>query len=117
MKAFDVLGAAKQLGGLEFKKLAEFNKGSVGVFHSDPGTSPWERHPADDEFLFVIQGSVEIIVLTDGGPTWTPLSAGSGFVVPRGLWHRHRVLSPLVELWVTPGETDHSDAEDPRTSV
>ena len=114
VKSFEIVGAAKDLKSLEFKKLAAFNRGSVGVFHSEAGISPWERHPDDDEFLFVLEGSVEIIVLTDGGPTWTAIQAGSGFVVPRGLWHRHRVTARLVELWATPGESEHSNAEDPR---
>jgi uncharacterized cupin superfamily protein len=117
MKAFDVIGSAKGLSGLEFKKLADFNRGSVGVFHSEAGISPWERHPSDDEFLYVLEGSVEIVVLTDGGPTWTRVDAGSGFVVPKGLWHRHRVPGPLVELYATPGESEHSHAEDPRTGA
>lgn len=116
MKAFNVSESAKEVKLGEFRTLATFNKGTVGVFRADVGLSPWELHPADDEFLFVIEGSVEIVVLTDGGPTWTKVDAGSGFVVPKGKWHRHRVPGPLVEMWATPGDTRHSNAEDPRTA-
>ena len=114
MKAFDVFGSAKDVKLGEFRKLANFSKGTIGVFRSDAGLSPWELHQNDDEFLLVIEGTVEIVVLTDGGPTWTRVDAGSGFVVPKGQWHRHRVPGPLVELWATPGDTKHSNAEDPR---
>lgn len=114
MKAFDVQSAIKGLQPLEFQKLADFNRGSLGVFRSEPGLSPWERHPGDDKLIYVLEGSVEIIVLTDGGPTWTAVPAGSGFVVPRGLWHRHRTAATVVELRASPGEREQSMAEDPR---
>jgi len=52
--------------------------------------------------------------LTDQGAVQTAVSAGSIFIVPRGLWHRHTIRDRLVELFVTPGETEHSTAEDPR---
>ena len=39
------------LGSMEFHELAPFNQGSVGVFWCGAGTSPWERHPDDDELL------------------------------------------------------------------
>ena len=32
------------------------------------GQTPWERHPAGDELLHVIEGAVEVTVLTDDGP-------------------------------------------------
>jgi quercetin dioxygenase-like cupin family protein len=30
--------------------------------------SPWERHPTSDELLHVLEGEVEIILMTDDGP-------------------------------------------------
>jgi hypothetical protein len=41
--------------------------------------------------------------------------AGSVFVVPRGLWHRHRVGTKLTELYLTPGPSETSTADDPRS--
>jgi quercetin dioxygenase-like cupin family protein len=101
------------LSELEFKQLASFNKGGVGVFRTSAGVSPWERHPEDDEFLHVLDGEVQITVITPEGWRTSVVAAGSIFVVPRGLWHRHTIKEKLVELFVTPGETEHSTAADP----
>ena len=114
MPAHNLNAALEGLSDLQFKELARFNKGSVGVFRTGTGTSPWERHPDDDEYLHVLDGEVGITVLTDQGAVQTAVSAGSIFIVPRGLWHRHTIRDRLVELFVTPGETEHSTAEDPR---
>jgi len=55
-------------------------------------------------------------VLTDEGSEITTVAAGSVFVVPRGHWHRHRHTGLVKELYLTPGPSDMSFAEDPRVS-
>jgi len=105
--------ALRGLGDLQFKQLASFNKGAVGVFRTSAGASRWERHPDDDEFLHVLDGEVEITVITPEGWKTASVAAGAVFIVPRGLWHRHTIREHLVELFVTPGETEHSTAIDP----
>ena len=104
-------------GEIDFLELAAFNNGSVGVFRCGPGTSPWEHHPDDDELLYVLEGAVELTVLTEHGAITTLVEPGSAFVVPKGLWHKHHVAERLVEFYATPGGTVHSDAEDPRQGV
>ena len=79
------------------------------------GQTPWERHPAGDELLHVLEGAVEVTVLTDAGPVQRSVAAGSVLVVPRGAWHRQRAEEGVVLLFATAAETtDHSWAEDPR---
>lgn len=114
MHAHDIRAALDGLAVMKFHEFAKFNRGTVGMFRAGVGTSPWELHPDDDELLYVIEGEVEIEVLTDEGSRTTGVRAGSLFVVPRGHWHRHRVSQSLVEIYVTPGETRHSGADDPR---
>ena len=114
MEAHDIRATVEGLPEMEFHQIAPFNRGNVGVFRCSAGTSPWERHPEDEELLQVIDGEVDIEVLTDEGPVVTTVRAGSLFVVPRGLWHRHRVSTKLTELYLTPGPTDVSTADDPR---
>jgi mannose-6-phosphate isomerase-like protein (cupin superfamily) len=116
MGAYDIGSAFDDLGEVEFRTLATFNQGTIGVFWASTGTSPWERHPDDDELLQVVEGSVDIEVLTDEGSEITPVSAGSVFVVPRGHWHRHRHTGLVKELYLTPGASNMSFEEDPRTS-
>lgn len=73
-----------------------------------PGPHGGEVHPDGDELLYVVSGTMELI-LDDGdeetvGPeTTVVLRAGDAYVVPRGVWHRlePREASHLVH--VTPG--------------
>lgn len=113
MKAHDVGSLLAGIGELEFREIAAFNRGSVGLFRTTAGASPWERHPDDDELLHVLEGEVDLEVRTESSSVTTTLRAGSVFVVPRGLWHRHVVRERLTELYVTPGATEHSHADDP----
>lgn len=113
MKAHPLLATVDALDEMEFHELAPFNDGHVGVFWSSAGTSPWERHPDDDELLHVLEGEVVIRVMTEGGAVDTTVGVGAAFVVPKGLWHRHVVPERVKELYVTPGASEHSFADDP----
>jgi quercetin dioxygenase-like cupin family protein len=79
------------------------------------GLTPWERHPDGDELLHVIEGAVDVTVLTDEGPRQVGLDAGSVFVCPKGLWHRQLPRPSVTMLYGTP--TNHGEvsfADDPR---
>ncbi len=96
------------------KMLAAFNESTIGIVRFS-GRTPWERHPAGDELLHVLDGAVEVVVLTEAGPVQATVPAGSIFVVPRGLWHR-QVAAATTLLFATPTEgSEHSWADDPRT--
>jgi len=60
METHNIRSALDGLAEVEFGRLAAFNNGEVGVFWSASGTSPWERHPEDEELLQVIEGQVEV---------------------------------------------------------
>jgi quercetin dioxygenase-like cupin family protein len=125
MKAHDIraaLGGAPELtitanttaeeAGAAFPQLASFNDGGVFVGRYS-GQPPWERHPQADELLHVLDGEVDITVLTDDGPVYVTVRAGSIFVVPRGLWHRPVARAAATLLSATPKPTEVSFAEDP----
>ncbi len=117
---FDPLIEVEALEQLEFRELARFNEGAVGVFWADAGaTGPWEMHPDCEEFLMVLDGEVEVEILPeDGGPAEVRrLRSGAATVVPRRCWHRHTILKRTKELYLTPGATENSDADDPRSSA
>jgi quercetin dioxygenase-like cupin family protein len=109
----DPLTVLNALPELEFRKLAQFNGGQVGVFWSGPGVTPWERHPEDDELLQVLEGEADVTVWTEEGPITATVKAGHLLVVPRGLWHRHEIHDFVKELYLTPDASEHSSAEDP----
>jgi quercetin dioxygenase-like cupin family protein len=114
MDAQNLRAAVQGLDEVEFKQLFAFNEGAVGVFWSGGGVSPWERHPTDEELLYVIEGRVTIEVLTEDDRFEVGIEEGSAFVVPRNHWHRHKHDGIVKEMYVTPGPSDTSFVEDPR---
>jgi mannose-6-phosphate isomerase-like protein (cupin superfamily) len=116
VEAFNLFQALEGLPELEFKQLAGFDSGNVGVYWSGSATSPWERHPENEELLYVIEGSVTIEILTDSDSVDVHLAEGSCLVVPRDHWHRHKIETAVKEMYVTPGPSETSFAEDPRIS-
>ena len=114
MQAHNLVDAIEGLGEQEFKQLATFNLGSVGVYWAAGGVSPWERHPGDDELLYVIEGHVTVEILTEDDRIEVRVAEGSAFVVPRNHWHRHKLDGAVKEMYVTPGQSDTSFADDPR---
>ena len=96
-----------------FPRLASFNAGAIYVGRFS-GETPWERHPDADELLHVLEGAVDITLLTDGGMTQVSVSAGSVCVVPRGLWHRQRARPSVTLLAAVPDNSELSEADDPR---
>ena len=73
-----------------------------------PGPHRGEVHPDGDELLYVVSGTMELI-LDDGNQhavgveTKVLLRAGEAYVVPRGVWHRLEALEPSHLIHVTPG--------------
>jgi len=114
MVAHDLRAALDDLPEMTMRFLASLNRCTLGVTRfSEP--SHWERHPAGDELLHVLEGEADVVTLTDGGPVRSTVRAGSIFICPRGLWHQVLPRSPLSMLFATPGEgTEHSDAKEPR---
>lgn len=77
------------------------------------GESPWERHVQGDEFLHVLKGDVEVVVLTSSGKISKNVREGNIFVVPKNHWHKQIARSEVIVLGATPGVTDVSEAEPP----
>jgi mannose-6-phosphate isomerase-like protein (cupin superfamily) len=123
MKAHDLRAALAEISAGEvmtaeedaaaFPRLASFNAGAIYVGRF-AGETPWERHAEADELLYVLEGAVDITVLTDPSPTQVRISAGSVFVVPRGLWHRQHARPSVTLLAATPDTSEISVADDPR---
>jgi mannose-6-phosphate isomerase-like protein (cupin superfamily) len=73
-----------------------------------PGPHGGEVHPDGDEFLYVVSGTMELI-LDDGDAraagveTKVELRSGDAYIVPSGVWHRLESLEPSYLIHVTPG--------------
>jgi mannose-6-phosphate isomerase-like protein (cupin superfamily) len=87
-----------------FARLADYRDGAIFV-GSFAGTSSWERHPAADEILMVLSGSVTVELL--GGP---PLQIREGglAVVEKNRWHQLRAVEAVTLMTVTPLPTETS---------
>jgi hypothetical protein len=65
--------------------------------------------------LYLVEGLVDVTLLTDAGPVEATLRPGSVCVVPRGLWHRQHAREPAALLFATAASTTGvSWADDPR---
>jgi len=97
-----------------FARLAAFNHGGVFVGRFT-GLTPWERHRHGDELVHVLDGEVDLTVMTARRRVRVTLRAGGMLVVPRGLWHRQHARTAVTLLSATPTPTDISLADDPRS--
>lgn len=106
------VGSAKE-DAVAFPRLVAFNEGAVYVGRFS-GESPWERHPDADELLHVLDGEVEVTLLSGSQPLLTMVRTGSVLVVPRGVWHRQLAPCSVTLLTITPNKSDISFEADPR---
>ena len=75
----------------------------VGAFPYENDWTSAEMHPAGDELVFLLSGSIELVLQEPGGDRTIALDAGRGALVPKGVWHTARVRAPGHALHITPG--------------
>jgi hypothetical protein len=94
-------GDARQLpGGASFWSLPEAEFASLGnswliseyEFTSDWPT--WEMHPNGDEFVYLLSGSVDLLLEQPEGVRALSLRGSAAVLVPRGIWHTAKVHAP-----------------------
>ena len=79
------------------------------------GDSPvWEMHPDTDEFFYVLKGKITMRVLLSADEKTHVVTPGQMLVVPKQCWHKISTSEGTQFLYLTPGLTEHSEAEDPR---
>lgn len=116
MRCYDPLAVAASREPFDFHEFAPFNDGSFAVFRGDGvAASDWEIHRDTDGFLYIVAGSVTVEILTDDASVDIDLRSGQFVVVKKGRWHRHRNVVDLVEMYFTPGDSEQSNAADPRS--
>jgi len=128
MKSFDIQPVLESLGKLEIneettsneasaamKILGSFNQCMVGMA-SFSGLTPWERHQ-DDELLQIVEGEVDVTILTKDEVCKTTLKKDSIFIVPRGLWHNQSSSQGVKLIFITSQEGNEISEEDPRINM
>src|SRR5258707_2403638 len=109
----DVRAALSDLPDMSMRFLDSMNNHLLVASRGDKRTH-WERHLGSDEMIYVMDGETEIVTLTDGGPVESTIHTGSLFVCPEGLWHRLTPRPFVSAFYLTPSNTEGSDAKDPR---
>jgi quercetin dioxygenase-like cupin family protein len=72
----------------------------------------WERHPAGEEVVVLLEGRVDLVQEVDGREVVVPMRAGQAAINPVGVWHRSVVHTPGSALFITPGRgTEHRPLE------
>jgi mannose-6-phosphate isomerase-like protein (cupin superfamily) len=114
MKVVDVPAKLAAVAEGSFIDTVDFNGKSFGACDIT-GVSPvWEMHPDTDEYFHVLEGELELTLLTANTTEHHVARAGCSMVVPKGLWHKPAAPNGAKFIYFTPGQSLHSDADDPR---
>jgi quercetin dioxygenase-like cupin family protein len=74
----------------------------------DSSWTSWERHPAGEELVVVVEGRLTLIQEIDGAERRIEMAAGEAAINPRNVWHTADIHEPCRTLFVTPGTgTEH----------
>ncbi len=81
----------------------------VSLYAFDADWGSWERHPAGDELVCLLEGQATFEL--EGRESVHLEKPGTYVVVPRGVWHTAHTTVPTRMLFITPGEgTEHRPA-------
>ena len=90
------------------KLVADGDGWLLSAYDMTASMTTWEMHPAGDEILCALSGTLEAVIEEGGRERVVKLPAGSAGVVPRGAWHRLVVRAPGRLLALTYGKgTQH----------
>lgn len=106
-----------ELDGASFWMLDTFNGSQSWIARFERAcASPWELHRDGEELFHILEGTVELMLLTATSSERVKVQAGERFVVPRQTWHRVACASTATTMGATKGRTEYSLADDLRMS-
>ena len=81
----------------------------VSLFRFTENWTSWEMHPAGDEVVVCISGSMTLHQeLADGSTVTVTIGPGEYVINPPGAWHTADIEGEATALFITAGEgTDH----------
>jgi mannose-6-phosphate isomerase-like protein (cupin superfamily) len=80
----------------------------VSEFECSSDWPNWEMHPHADEFVYLLEGDVLMLLQGEAGLSSIRLSGRAATLVPKGVWHTAKVAAPSRMLFVTLGAgTEH----------
>jgi len=75
----------------------------VSCYRFTENWTGWEAHPAGEEVVICLEGSMTLIQEIGGEHVRTELAAGQYAVNPAGVWHTADVAAHAKALFITPG--------------
>lgn len=101
MEWYEAYGARHGGDGVEGRLVSQYT-------FTESWTS-WEMHPAGDEVVICISGSLVLVQEHPGGSiVATPLCAGEYAINPPGVWHTADITGSATAIFITAGEgTQH----------
>lgn len=95
---------AKFWESLEKGEFGDFSR-LISFFEFESDWETWEKHPNGEEFVYLIEGEVELILESNGVTSDLLMDESNSFIiVPKDTWHTANVRKPAKMLFVTPGE-------------
>lgn len=89
---------------LQAGRFGQFSR-LVSAFSYDTDWTTWEKHPAGEEFVCLVEGKVDLVLEIDGREHVVTLDQPGAYVlVPKDTWHTARVHRPARMFFITPGE-------------
>lgn len=77
----------------------------ISCHEFDSAWDSWEIHPAGDEIVVLIAGSITFVLKIGDEEHQTHLDAvGSFLIVPKDTWHTAKNANNAKVLFITPGE-------------
>ncbi len=74
----------------------------VMLAHFTADWPTWEIHPAGDELVVLLSGSMRFVLRLPDGEQVVTMQAGSSCLVPANTWHTAKVDAPCSALFITP---------------
>jgi quercetin dioxygenase-like cupin family protein len=75
----------------------------VSLFRFTESWPGWEMHPAGDEVVVCIEGTMTLVQEIDGSELRTTLGAGDYAINPAGVWHTADIAGEAAGLFITAG--------------
>ena len=86
----------------ELEKLGE--NWLITEFYFDEDWKSWEMHPNGEEVVYMLSGSMDLILQKDDVQKTIELRSKGLVIVPRGTWHTAKVFEPSNVLVITLGK-------------
>jgi mannose-6-phosphate isomerase-like protein (cupin superfamily) len=86
----------------DFEKIGE--SWLVTEYYFDKDWESWEMHPEAEEIVYLLSGSVDLVLEKDGNRRTVELRGKGVVIVQRGTWHTAKVIEPSNMLVITLGK-------------